>query len=283
MAGTIRNERKEELIKLKKQLDILSDSIQDIIDGKTSMKEFADTNLITSQVMNTYIHNGLYPLLRGVRVLNDREIQNLLLDSMSPSERLIRVMLDVNEVVILDIEDDEKFMEILKEYLSDNELNIINYRYGFTEGRPMTLEKTANLFGISRIRVGQIEASALRKLRKTKCIKKLLPNYDLKIKELLDIESVSRLNDELDALVEASKETNDHNPLFSIEIKEMNLTTRAYNALYRNGIRTVGDLTKLSIEDIMRLRNCGKVSAMEIVNALENKYGIKMQGDYVIY
>lgn len=65
--------------------------------------------------------------------------------------------------------------EIIDE-LPERERDIIKYRYGFTTGQPMTLQEIATKYDISRERVRQIEAIALKKLRNPKR-KKLLIDY----------------------------------------------------------------------------------------------------------
>lgn len=49
---------------------------------------------------------------------------------------------------------------------NDKEYNVILYRYGFLTGEEMTLQEVANVYGISRERVRQIENKALEKLKK---------------------------------------------------------------------------------------------------------------------
>lgn len=47
---------------------------------------------------------------------------------------------------------------------------------------------------------------------------------------------------------------------------QANVIVRAYNALLRNGIRTIEELKAVSPEDIMRLRNVGKKTFQLIMN-----------------
>ena len=59
------------------------------------------------------------------------------------------------------------------------------------------------------------------------------------------------------------------NKILSMVIEELDLTVRSYNCLKRAGIHTVKDITKRSVSDLMKIRNLGKSSQIEIVNKLE--------------
>jgi RNA polymerase sigma factor (sigma-70 family) len=49
--------------------------------------------------------------------------------------------------------------------LSPREQGVINYRFGMTDGKPHSLEETAQYFGVSRERIRQIECKAIEKIR----------------------------------------------------------------------------------------------------------------------
>jgi len=61
----------------------------------------------------------------------------------------------------------------------------------------------------------------------------------------------------------------------NINITRMNFSVRSYNCLTRIGINTLEELSKLSIEDLFKVRNLGKKSMDEIISKLE-EYGIKL-------
>ena len=70
--------------------------------------------------------------------------------------------------------------ELLKEHmvevlgsLSDREQRVLRMRFGLDDGRPRTLEEVGREFAVTRERIRQIEAKALRKLRHPSRSKKL--------------------------------------------------------------------------------------------------------------
>ena len=71
---------------------------------------------------------------------------------ISPSEAAMRLSLK------------EKMASVLKK-LTPREERIIRMRFGFEDGAPRTLEEVGQVFAVTRERIRQIEAKALRKLR----------------------------------------------------------------------------------------------------------------------
>ena len=51
------------------------------------------------------------------------------------------------------------------EGLSDRERQVLELRFGLTDGKDHTLEEVSRYFNVTRERIRQIEAKALRKLR----------------------------------------------------------------------------------------------------------------------
>ncbi len=60
----------------------------------------------------------------------------------------------------------QELLEVLKSVLSQREQDILALRYGLTTGIPHTLDEVSGLCSLSRERVRQIQAKAMRKLRR---------------------------------------------------------------------------------------------------------------------
>ena len=66
----------------------------------------------------------------------------------------------------------EQIQEVLSD-LSDRERRVISLRFGIEDGYPRTLEEVGSIFNVTRERIRQIEAKALRKLRHPRRSRKL--------------------------------------------------------------------------------------------------------------
>lgn len=69
-------------------------------------------------------------------------------------------------------------IKILLDSLSDREEKVLRLRFGFNNGRAYTLEQIGQYFGVTRERIRQIEAKALRKLQRPSIVSRLRTFWD---------------------------------------------------------------------------------------------------------
>ena len=75
-------------------------------------------------------------------------------------------------------------------------------------------------------------------------------------------------------MVQSTKENLDQ--IINMSIEEMDLSVRSYNCLKRANIHTVGDLTKKTEDDMLKVRNLGKKSLDEVIYKL-GTYGLSLK------
>ena len=73
-------------------------------------------------------------------------------NALAPSDIVENTMLKEHLITVLDT-------------LTPREEKVLRLRYGLDDGRPRTLEEVGKAFNVTRERIRQIEAKALRKLR----------------------------------------------------------------------------------------------------------------------
>lgn len=166
-------------------------------------------------------------------------------------------------------------LRFLNDCLTERERSVIEMRW--RDG--MTLAEVGEAFGITGSRARQIEVRALRKLNSEK---KLIEYGSVPYAKWLEEKearwvSETRLNWFLQhgtytVTLPGNGQDECKGPesdADQIRIEDMDLTVRSYNCLKRAGMKTLGDVTRKSAEELLRLRNMGKRSLEEVIAKVE--------------
>lgn len=130
------------------------------------------------------------------------------------------------------------------------ERSVVELRFGLADGHPYTLDETGKIFGITRERVRQIEARALRKLQEPSkmqhvlCLPQKLPDPEIPFKK------------------QRGQTTS---------IEDSQLSTRAKNVLRNMNVDCIEQLRQLNglprqqfLDMFRHQRNCGETTVAEI-------------------
>ena len=71
-----------------------------------------------------------------------------------------------------------------------------------------------------------------------------------------------------DVEIMVEKEEEERDKVLYMSVEELDLSVRSYNCLKRAGINTVGELVQKTVEDMMKVRNLGKKSLLEVEQKL---------------
>lgn len=136
--------------------------------------------------------------------------------------------------------------------LTDREQKITQMRY--REHLPM--REIGLAIGVTTERIRGLDEKILRKLREPQ--------------RLGYIKYGKCGYEELIAQREEEKRNADDSKQRQITLEELDLTVRSFNCLKKRGCDTVGDVAELSEEEIIKTKNLGRKSMIEIATALRS-------------
>lgn len=171
-------------------------------------------------------------------------------------------------------------LDMALDELTERERTVLKERFL----NKMTLRQCAEKHETSQERIRQIEAKALRKLRHPARATMFLLSPREYTRELeaengklrLEIATLKmHVNENNEKAVDISESYNQE-----LLIDDLELSVRSFNCLARKGIRKVSDLTKLSRDDLIKIRNLGRKCAEEIETKLK-AIGFTLKGDEI--
>lgn len=240
----------------------------------------------------------LLTALNDVMIRIDRKYES---DTKNNYDYPVNLLFDIGLDISVSITDDMiAGLDYCLESLTGRERELIVKYYG---GK--TYVELGREYCLTRERIRQIINKALRKLRYPARLKIMetgleATNERKRKKAELDEEyqairnEISKLQNDRalitkimqmrDSLEKVEPEeikrfceiAEDNKSKWDISIYDLELSVRAYNCLHRVGIKTLGDLSELTKEKLMKIRNMGRKSADEIIQKMK-LYGVNLR------
>lgn len=270
-----------------------------------SLRRVLLSSLIGSSGTHIRIDGALHEFatLKGVK----EDITELILNV-----KKIKLKLHTNEPKILRLEAKGEVVVRAMDFLQDPEIEVLNpehiiahltdknaklvFEITVDKGRGYTpaekhntpediiglIPMDSNFSPIERVRYSVEDTRIGQEIDYDKLIFELWTNGSINPVEALN-ESAMILRDYFNCFIDIKEEEiveevceKQEPSVNDITIEEMGLSIRSLNCLKRAGIKKLGDLTEMSEEDLMRLKNFGQKSLDEIKATLE-KYNIDMK------
>lgn len=257
---------KMSLDSLVRYAEVLGCSIGDLTDGTTNIEDFhLDTDILAYYPYNLAVAVG-YGFLDPRKPEEVEEARQMAYSIYVPA-----------------------IMESL-DALTEREQKVIRLR--FQSG--LTYEQAGKHFNVTRERIRQVEAKAIRKLRHPRHWKHWKKDTMDKVFEVAEdrdrlrlenMELKSRLTKIMDAMgmKEEQKQrvmdTKEKAP--DVSLDELELSVRSYNCLKRVGVAKLSDFDGWTMERLMKVRNLGRKSMEEVLHKLK-EYGVEIKDDTAI-
>ena len=175
------------------KLSIINRKIEHLkteLNREPTRQEILEELGLTSEEMETIEKLQQEPLSLNAKIGEDADTE---LESLIPSEENLMEEDYINSTI------PEQIRKVLNSVnLKEREREVIYLRYGLTGEKPKTLEEVGKIFHVTRERIRQIEAAALRKIRHSSLTKELeiyiKDDISDKLHQINEKESSKRLN-----------------------------------------------------------------------------------------
>lgn len=218
----------------------LSESIINLLNlSEKELKDIKQTDSVIPNVILAKKAKKTYPY-------------NLLAQMFGPEG--VTTDFSVTKALISDLD------QLLDKYLTEPEAYVLRLRYI----NELKLEDIANLREVTRERIRQIEAKALRRLRHVVYTQSLSLSKQISNKknEIKSLESqIQKVRENMDGIIPDPADK---------PIEELPLSVREFNGLKRSGINNVHDILEaINNIKIMGIRQLGPGSINNIINVLQ--------------
>ena len=221
---------------------------------------------------------------------------------MTPAERFYCELFKIqsNDILFVPVEVNQIIPRI-KPLLTETERHVLDCYYL----NNFTIQQTADALGIHKNDVAKHKHSAFERIKKSPLYTELYYgtayNNQQKILRNIQLADIrSEFVEQLEKQCDAAMKKNDIEAMkrlfntcstwlydrakidtkksiymrenflrYNVSISYLNLTTRASNALKRNGIETIGQLIKVTISDVSNMKGVGKKVVNELISKLQ--------------
>lgn len=174
---------------------------------------------------------------------------------------------------IKDMNDLEEMYPGMTDYLGEREREVVTML-----GNGISQDVVAQHFGVTRERVRQITARAIRRMRMYIARHKI-GKYKVEV-DLLK-EEIEELEKKKDQLLEEcyyeyiARKKAQGDSILAKPVSYLDFSYRTHNVLNAHGVQFVGDLITKTERDLLQFRNMGRKSLFEIKDKLE-QYGLSL-------
>lgn len=168
-------------------------AIYNDFDKEINVEEIADKMGISEKDVTNLqkINSSQNPVSLDFSFSKDKDGGNLSLENLLPSTDVILPTVTLDREILRD-----KLQKCLKENLSEKELQIVSYRFGLNNEKPLTLKEIGDKFGVTRERIRQIQEVIMEKLNATN-LAYLAKDFGLKVAMPINIPAKLELKREI--------------------------------------------------------------------------------------
>lgn len=302
----------DKIAEARDELRRTADLLQAVIDRKIYQIDVSKALSMSRSNLQNQIAVQLKPYIKSKLISLD-ELRKALKDVRSPGDKLLLEMFGIeNEtkngaIMFLPDYNEDELWDIAFERLSKREYSILRMYTGAETGTPMSLDKIAAEFHLTRERIAQIKAKAIRKLRSPTVLNKIFPpintclidcahdimaaadkTIEIYLAAKKEYERQARIRSaakcykagikpenaaEINCEIEAYRDRRAAIQR-TVTLEEADLSTRLRNCLKRANIQTLNELLDMNCSQILRIRNLGRNTLAELHSAIKKYFGI---------
>lgn len=295
--GVTKEERMDKLMQAKKEIDHLSDIIGKMIKGSLTSSQAAKEFELTPQKFSRDTNNQFMRQLHKILPPEEGQIREMLKDAQTPYEKLFYRIFGLSAewhgIIFLDEKTEAHMEDAMSRHLTEKERDVIKHHFGFL-GMAWTLEEIGYLYNVNKTRIQSIEAHAIRKLRNPSLWHILVPQYENCVSLAEEIDSLRHVNDmfrkKYEEIVQEYQSLQKENPtlekenptldemkvvlkqqrkrMMKMSLSEIPMSNLLSNALERQRIYTIGDISNFTLGQLSKIRGIGPKSYAELLTII---------------